>query len=118
MNKGFGKNKGIKVMTWNKGSQFLINCVDDINQLLNKHKPHILTLSEAQVKPLHKNKIIFDKYNIEYDNLIHNNNMARSCMLIHEDIRYERLDESEPDFTSVIVIKLGLKHCKTFVVIQ
>ena len=105
-------------MSWNKGSQFLINCINDTNYILNRYKPHILTLSEAQVKPIHESKILFEKYNIEYDNLLHNNKMARSCMLVHEDIRYERLKDSEPDFTSVIAIKVGLKHCKKFVVIQ
>ena len=44
--------------------------------------------------------------------------MSRSCLYIHKDIKYERLNDLEPMFTSVIAIELGLKYQKKFTLIQ
>ena len=111
---GFGKFRGIKIISWNKGSKYMINKMKEIKELLDQYNPHILALSEAQIRKEDINNIHFENYNIEVDNLIHTNSMARSCILIHKDIRHERLEDIEPHLKSVIVIKIGLKHNKKF----
>ena len=112
MAKGYGKAKGIRIMHCNKGPKFLINKIHDIKTVLTENKPHVLSLSEAQIRIEDLDEIEFKDYNLEVDNLIYTNKMARSCMLIHKDIKYERIKELEPDLTSVILIKLGLKYLK------
>ena len=96
MSKGYGKAKGIKIMHWNKGSKFLINQIHDVQTVLNENKPHVLAMSEAQVRIEDMDEIQFDDYVLEVDNLIYTNKMARLCMLIHTDIKYERLKALEP----------------------
>ena len=118
MGKGYGKMKGLKIMHWNKGSKFLINKVHDIKSLLEVNKPHILSLSEAQIRKEDMDLLHFEDYNMEVDNLIDTNKMARSCMLIHKDIIYKRNKDIEPYLTSVIVINVGLNKQKKFTVIQ
>ena len=108
----------MKIISWNKGSKFMINKMTEINLMLKKYNPHIFTMSEAQIRKCDISKLKFDNYHLECDNLIKNNHRARSCILIHKDIKYERLYESEPDFCSVVVIEVGLKYQRKFIVIQ
>ena len=112
MSKGYGKLKGIKVISWNKGSSYFVNKIGDIKEVINSNKPHILTLSEANINSDDLNYINIDDYILEYDNLLINNNRSRSCMLIHNDIKYERLYEYKPKMCSIIVIEVGIKYKK------
>ena len=46
----FGNKKhGMKLVHWNKGSSFLENKLDEIQALIQQHKPHVLGLSEANL---------------------------------------------------------------------
>ena len=118
MSHGYGKCKGLKIISWNKGSKFFVNKINDIKEMLDKFKPHVLSMSEAHIKSIDLKDINIDNYNLEYDNLMENNIMSRSCMLIHKDVKYERLYEHEPKFCSVIIVEIGLKYQKKFIAIQ
>ena len=118
MARGVGKFRGIKIISWNKGPMFMINKLKQIKEFLDLHNPHILALSEAQIRKQDLNELHFENYKLEVDNLIHTNKIARSCILIHKDISHERIHEIEPNLKSIIVINVGLKFNKKFTVIQ
>ena len=47
------RGKGITCVYWNKGPSFLKNKRQDIKQIIQDHKPHILGLGEANFKSSH-----------------------------------------------------------------
>ena len=50
---GNRSNRGIKISHWNAGSAFLENKVNDIETLISGHHPHLLGISEANLKQDH-----------------------------------------------------------------
>ena len=46
---GNGRGDGIRIIHWNKGSSFLENKKDELEAVIEKHKPHIFGLSEANL---------------------------------------------------------------------
>ena len=47
------RGHGIKILHWNKGPSFLQNKHDDIATIIGGHRPHVLGLSEANLKNDH-----------------------------------------------------------------
>ena len=41
------REHGIRLLSWNKGNTFLVNSMDDIKQLIDKERPHVLSIQEA-----------------------------------------------------------------------
>ena len=113
---GVGKRKGMIIMSWNKGSGFLKNRLDQVNTILEQYKPHILGLSELQVTSNDLPDIIFDNYKLECDNLIITNKTARAGILVHKDLKYSRLNDMEPPNTATVAIEVGLYKQKKLLV--
>ena len=44
-----GKNMGYKLVHWNKGSAFFQNKIIDISHIIDNYKPHIFSISEANL---------------------------------------------------------------------
>ena len=43
--------KGVRLMSWNKGGSFLENVMDPIKQIVTYYKPNVHTITEAQLRP-------------------------------------------------------------------
>ena len=50
---GNKKEKGIQIIHWNKGPSFLENKFNEIETVISDHKPHMLGLSEANLRAVH-----------------------------------------------------------------
>ena len=44
------RGRGIKLLHWNKGSSYLQNKYHEVETIIDGHKPHVLGLSEANLK--------------------------------------------------------------------
>ena len=113
-----GNIKGLKILHWNKGPSHLINFTHIIDNILEKHNPSILCLNEANIKPEHIKDLEFTDYKIEVDNLINDRGLARTAVIIHKDVSYTRLTSHEPKNTSTVVLRLGLKNNKKFILMS
>ena len=45
------KDKGLKIMSWNKGSSYLENSMNIVRQTIQDYNPDIFTLTEAELRP-------------------------------------------------------------------
>ena len=50
MKRGIYKFRGIKIIFWKKGPKFMVNKITEMKEILDKYNPHILALSEAQIR--------------------------------------------------------------------
>ena len=57
---GNGREKGIKILHWNKGPSYLQNKVTQLETIIESHRPHILGLSEANLKSEQEKCSLFD----------------------------------------------------------
>lgn len=110
------KKKGIKMVLWNKGPAKLCNRIPNIDHIINEHSPHILIINEANVNKEELKKIKFQGYKIETDQLITETQQARTIMIIHEDINYQRCPSLEKPHLSTIWIKAGLSQQRKIMV--
>ena len=55
----------MKLVHWNKGSSWLENKIDEVQALIQRHKPHVLGLSEANLLQHHDlNKVQLTDYKL------------------------------------------------------
>ena len=90
-NKIVNNKSSIKIIHWNKGLSLLQNKVNHIKHLIQFHKPHIFSISEANYDI--SNKIFnlgLDDYNIEYTDQCNNYNISRQIILIDRQLSYSR----------------------------
>ena len=52
------RGHGIKLLHWNKGPSFLINKHQEVETIVADHKPHVLGLSEANLKREHDQSLV------------------------------------------------------------
>ena len=103
----------IEIIHWNKGPSLLQNKVDHIKHLIQLHKPHIFSISEANYDI--SNKIFnlgLDDYNIEYTDQCNNYNISRQIILIDRRLSYSRRNDLEKINDCNIWLQLKLKRQK------
>lgn len=61
------KIHSLKILHWNKGNSLLKNKIDDINFILDKYKPHVISISEANYDNLEQLQI--SEYKVETNGL-------------------------------------------------
>ena len=102
-------------MHLNKGSKFLSNSNELINELIMKEDPDIFTIAESNINFNFDEKEIgnaFKTYNIELKKMNPCPKKARIAIFIKKNITYSRLAQYENDLNSFIWIKIDLKHKK------
>ena len=81
----------LKIATWNKGSTLHQNNMVVLDHVLNKYKPDILNLCEANINiNLHKFQNDVTDYNIEVTKQSQFSEISRSCLLVHKDVTYDQ----------------------------
>ena len=98
-NGNINNNKILKYMQFNKSNSHFQNYITKLNQILDKDKPDILALSEANIYTSehldYLNKI--DGYKIETNLMSKYIGFSRNAILIKNDINYtRRLDLEHP----------------------
>ena len=67
-------------MHWNKGNYLFKNKLDDLYFVLDKYKPHIVSLSEANYD--NNDRILILDYRIEANDIGVRHNISRQLLLI------------------------------------
>ena len=57
------KGTNLSIFHWNKGNSLFVNKIDDIHFILDKYRPKVLSISEANFDTL--NPIKFNVYKVE-----------------------------------------------------
>ena len=100
-------NKQLIITQINKRDAWLHNRIDQINNLLNIHKPHIFIINELN---LHPNDIVsqhsFQNYKLLTDNLSITDSYSRTGMLVHNSIQFKRRPDLEGQGISTIWVQL------------
>ena len=88
LNGNISKKGNLSLYTWNKGNSSFKNRRDDILVTLERYKPDVFTIHEANFDIC--NDRGFTNYNIEANTLSRGNSIARTIVLIKNDIAYKR----------------------------
>ena len=113
------RGRGINCVYWNKGPSFLVNKQLDIKNIVERHKPHILGLGEANVH--HDNDLDdlqLEGYSLHLDSCINNPQlgMARVAVYIHDSLRVKRRPDLEDDTVAAVWLECGLPGQKGILV--
>ena len=111
-------NHTIKIVQWNKGKANFTNKTNELDSILSKHKPNLISICEANIN-MNKNTEINNRYkdfNIEHTKMSINTNQSRNIMMIKEDLIYKRRTDLEDAETSTVWIELKLPKNKPILV--
>ena len=98
---------------WNKGPSFLCNKQLDIESIVERHKPHVLGLGEANIREDHNlQDLQLQDYTLHIDSSITNPSLglARVAVYTHKTIRVKRRHDLEDDTIAAIWLECGLPH--------
>ena len=115
------RGHGIKIMHWNKGPSYLINKHHDIEAMIAGHKPHVLGLSEANIRHDHDLSLVqHEEYTLHICPTIDNPKlkMSRIVVYTHKSLVVKRRHDLEDDSVSAIWLEAGLPNQKKIVICQ
>ena len=107
------RGKGINCVYWNKGPSFLCNKQLDIETIVERHKPHVLGLGEANFRHDHDlEDVQLPGYTLHLDSSVNNPNlgMARVAVYTHNALRVKRRPDLEDDSIAAIWLECGLPN--------
>ena len=111
MTHGNRKEKGIKIIHWNKGPSYLENKYNEIETIIDGHRPHVLGLSEANLREDHDQaNVQFRDYQLHTALPLHNHNskVSRIVVYTHNSLVVKRRLDLEDDNISSIWLEIGL----------
>ena len=78
------RGAGIKLLHWNKGPSYLQNKHHDIETIIAGHHPHVLGLSEANLKNDHDLSLVqHDNYDLHISPTAENRDLATSRIVVY-----------------------------------
>ena len=110
---------GIKLCHWNKGSSFLENSINEIEQIIAEYKPHILGISESNFLNHHRlENVQIEDYNIFLADTLKNPqlNISRVAVYVHKDVVVQVRHDLMTDSFSSVWLEVGLGRQKKFLV--
>ena len=113
------RGRGINCVYWNKGPSFLVNKQLDIKNIVERHKPHILGLGEANVRHDHDlEDLQLTGYSLHLDSCINNPQlgMARVAVYTHDSLRVKRRADLEDETVAAVWLECGLPGQKGILV--
>ena len=102
------KSKSVTILHWNKGNALFINKMDDILTIIERHKPKIMSILEANY--INDSGIKIPEYSIEYTDMGVGYGTSRQVLLIHNSIQYTRRKNLEDKYLSIIVCKIKVNR--------
>ena len=114
---GNRKVSGLKICHWNKGGAFLINSMNEIEQTIAQHKPHVLGISESNFHSHHNlEDVQVNDYNLFLADTLKNKNLniSRIAVYVHKDVVVKARNDLMTDNFSSIWLEVGLKRQKKF----
>ena len=102
-------------MHWNKGASYLENKYSEIETIIDGHKPHVLGLSEANLREQHDQaNVQFPDYQLHTALTLHNQDLQVSRVVVytHNSLVVKRREDLEDDNISSIWLEIGLPRKK------
>ena len=118
---GNKRGQGIKISHWNKGGGFLQNKMTEIKNIVSGLHPHILGISEANLKDTHdQNLVQLEDYTLHTCPTISNPNLLTSRVVVytHKSLVVKLRPDLMTDSYSSVWLEVGLPRCKKFLVGQ
>ena len=113
------RGKGVTCIYWNKGPSLLCNKMQDIEEIIETHKPHILGLGEANFRHDHDEQDVqLQGYTLHLDSSVHNPDlgMARVVVYTHKILRVKRREDLEDPTVAAVWLECGLPNQRSFLV--
>ena len=118
---GNRKSHGIKISAWNKGGGYLQNKMPEIKNIVSGLHPHILGISEANLKhDQDQNLVQLENYILHTCSTITNPNIHTSRVVVytHTSLVVKLRPDLMSDSCSSVWMEVGLPRCKKFIVGQ
>ena len=116
---GNGRKNGIKLAHLNLGGGYLINKINEVENIIAGYKPHVLGISETRFQDTHNiDDLLIEDYKVYFSKTLQNPNLktSRIAVFVHRDLVVkERLDLMNDKFSSVW-LELGLPRQKKILV--
>ena len=107
----------MKLLCWNKGNSTFDTKKDELEILLNEHKPLILGVLEANVgQDQYIPRLNIDGYKVELDNLHENGFKTRTMVYINDQSKYVRRKDLEPPNSPTIWLEFSNSGKKPFLI--
>ena len=116
---GNKREHGIKIVHWNKGPSLLENKRNDIEALVQKHRPHILGLSEANLFRNHDlSNVQLPEYTLHTCPTLDNPglNVSRVVVYTHNSLVVKLRPDLMNDNVSTIWLEVGLPRRRKILV--
>ena len=113
MTHGNRRERGLKILHWNKEPSFLQTKHQEVETIIAGHKPHILGLSEANLWKDHDiTAVQFTDYQLHTCSTVSNPalNVSRVVVYTHNSVIVKRRHDLENDNISSIWLEVGLPH--------
>ena len=116
---GNRSTRGIKLSHWNAGSAFLENKINDIENVIGNHHPHLLGISEAN---FHKNHCLdnckIEGYELITSKTLNNMNLQVSRVVVykHTSLVAKVREDLMSDKFSSIWLEVGFPGRRRFLV--
>ena len=113
------RGRGIKLLAWNKGSSLLQNKHQEIEAMIAGHHPHILGLSEANLKiGTDLTLVQHDDYTLHTAPTLENADLGISRVVVytHSSLVVKRRHDLEDDKISAIWLEVGMPRQKKILV--
>ena len=115
------RGHGIRLAHWNKGPSFLQNSHSDIETVISDHKPHLIGLSEANLKSTHDLSLVQHReYQLHTCATLSNPalGISRVVTYTHRSLIVKRRTDLDDDSLSAIWLEVGLPRHKKIIVCQ
>ena len=113
------RGRGIKIIAWNKGSSYLQNKHHEIETIIAADKPHIIGLSEANLKKDTDLSLVqHDDYTLHTAPTLENPLLGISRLVVytHSSLVVKRRHDLENDSLSAVWLELGMPRQKKIIV--
>ena len=117
------RGHGIKLIHWNKGPSFLANKHNEIETIVSNHRPHVMGLSEANLKREHDQSLVqHQDYDLHICDTLNNPELGISRIVVysHKSLVVKRRRDLEDNNISAIWLEIGLPrqkkilHCQAY----
>ena len=119
MKYGNRKNRELRIVSWNSGHTYLINQMNEVKMLVQEKSPHILFVSESNLRRSHdKEKVELDGYGLQTTRMIRclDRQASRLVAYVKDGIIAKRREDLETDDFSSIWMEVGLPREKKYLV--
>ena len=113
------RGRGIKLVAWNKGSALLHNKHEEVEAILAGHEPHILGLSEANLRSsADLSQVQHDEYQLHTAPTMSNPALGISRVVVytHSSLVVKRRPDLEDETLSAIWLEVGMPRKRKILV--